>query len=375
MKFKILSILILTLLVYVGQAQTPWIMSDNMPNAVKFLPAPPDSASAAFAYDCAQYEWGKEQRKDSARLALAKRDAEWSVDNICRIFSNPFGMTISKQTTPQLYELLLYSLITTDQVGKRPKDYYSRVRPYVYFRESTIFPADEDALRNNGSFPSGHTILGWSAALLLSEVNPAAADTILACGYSYGQSRVIAGYHWQSDVDAGRLAASAAVARLHADKRFQKQMRKACREFSRKNASSHANSLETKLAKLPIKALSVAGAEKRGIALKEMESMYNGSTAFPGNELEKPIADFSMLLWKYLSSKDFSFDTTAVVWCRFYCSPDGTPQYCLFRFYTAEPPVEKQNQFASLLDQFMRSNAIDFKRDYRFAFCATFRLQ
>ena len=53
----------------------------------------------------------------------------------------------------------------------------------------------------------------------------------MARGYMYGQSRVIAGYHWQSDVDAARLVASAAVARLHADKRFIKLMKKARREY------------------------------------------------------------------------------------------------------------------------------------------------
>ena len=49
----------------------------------------------------------------------------------------------------------------------------------------------------------------------------------------YGQSRVIAGYHWQSDVDAARLVASAAVARLHTDKCFMKLMKKARREYKR----------------------------------------------------------------------------------------------------------------------------------------------
>ncbi len=215
------------------QAQTPWLTPADMPNAVRFLPPPPDTASPAFAYDIAQYQWGKAQRKDSTRLAIATRDAVWSIETICREFSAPFGMTLSQEETPEIYQLLLYALITTDQVGKRPKDHYQRQRPYVRFNEPTIAPGDEEALRHNGSYPSGHTILGWSAALLLTELNPAAADTLLARGYMYGQSRVIAGYHWQSDVDAGRLAASAAVARLHADPRFQKQMKRARREFAR----------------------------------------------------------------------------------------------------------------------------------------------
>ena len=70
-------------------------------------------------------------------------------------------------------------------------------------------------------------------ALVLTELLPERAELILKAGYEYGQSRVIAGYHYQSDVDAARLAASACVARLHADENFQKQLAKAKKELQR----------------------------------------------------------------------------------------------------------------------------------------------
>ncbi|SNU04956.1 PAP2 superfamily protein [Prevotellaceae bacterium MN60] len=120
---------------------------------------------------------------------------------------------------------------TCDSICKLPKKYYMRRRPFMRMQEPTLYPQDEPALRKNGSYPSGHTILGWSSALLLSEINPDRADTILARGYMYGESRVIVGAHWQSDVDAGRLAASAAYARLHTSERFLKQMRLARLEY------------------------------------------------------------------------------------------------------------------------------------------------
>ncbi len=214
-------------------AQRPLLDSLQMPNAVHFLPPPPDTASAAFQYDRAQYRWGKEQRKDPVRLTIAVNDAIWRVDNICKIYSGVLGIDISRENTPAIYRMLTLGLLTTDQAGKLPKNHYMRTRPYVFFDEPTIYPSDEKWLRTNGSYPSGHTILGWSAALLLTEVAPDKADTILARGYMYGQSRVIAGYHWQSDVDAARLVASAAVARLHADKRFTKLMKKARKEYKK----------------------------------------------------------------------------------------------------------------------------------------------
>ena len=225
------TLILIALMPLIGLAQKPLLDSLQMPNAVYFLPAPPDTASDAFQYDKAQYRWGKEQRKDSTRLAIAVNDAIWSIDNICKIYSGVLGFEISEQNAPVIYRMLTLGLLTTDQAGKLPKNHYMRTRPYVFYNEPTIYPSDEAWLRTNGSYPSGHTILGWSAALLLTEMAPDKADTIMARGYMYGQSRVIAGYHWQSDVDAARLVASAAVARLHADKRFLKLMKKARREY------------------------------------------------------------------------------------------------------------------------------------------------
>ena len=208
----------------------------EMPNGLHFLPPPPDTLSAGFAYDLSQYHWGKSQRNDSVRCAIATRDAEWSVPCMCREFSEPFGVTLSKENTPEIYLLLEMVAENARHVASEAKDHYMRKRPYVRFHEGTIAPWDEEDLRNNGSYPSGHTILGWSTALILTELNPDRQDTLLARGYMYGESRVIAGFHWQSDVNAGFLCASAAIARLHANDRFQEQIRKAKEEFLKKKS-------------------------------------------------------------------------------------------------------------------------------------------
>jgi acid phosphatase (class A) len=70
-------------------------------------------------------------------------------------------------------------------------------------------------------------------ALVLAEINPANQDAILKRGYEIGESRVICGFHYRSDVDAGRITAAAVVARLHADKAFSKQLKKAKKEIAR----------------------------------------------------------------------------------------------------------------------------------------------
>ncbi len=70
-----------------------------------------------------------------------------------------------------------------------------RVRPFVFFDKATCNPPGEKKLRNNGSYPSGHTTESWAVALLLAEINPANQQQILKKGYEYGQSRIICGAH------------------------------------------------------------------------------------------------------------------------------------------------------------------------------------
>ena len=107
-----------------------------------------------------------------------------------------------------------------------------RTRPFAQYNEHTWGRFDnERELRFNGSYPSGHTALGWSTALVLSEMVPELQDTLLRSGFQYGESRVIVGAHYQSDVDAGYLCGSTAVAVMHASEFFQKDLEAARKEY------------------------------------------------------------------------------------------------------------------------------------------------
>ena len=208
-----------------------YFTTSEMPDMMKFLPGPPDSTSVAFMNDVARYYWGKEMRANQERADEAKRDAVYGLATILSEFEEAFGMKISEEETPEIFKVLLEGTATCDSICTIPKKTYMRRRPFMVFNEQTLTPEDEESLRKNGSYPSGHTLLGWSAALLMSEINPERATEILARGYRYGENRLVVGAHWQSDTDAGRLAASAAYARLHTSERFLEQMKKARAEF------------------------------------------------------------------------------------------------------------------------------------------------
>jgi len=231
-KYLMMAVLMMAVVSASAQSKAePYFSFRELPNMLKWCPAPPDTVGAAFAYDIMQYMWGKQMRQNKERADIAIRDAVYSLECIMEEFSEPLGLKMSKEETPEIYKLLKDSKATCENISNFPKFYYKRIRPFMRFHEHTATPQFEPDLRRNFSYPSGHTILGWCSALLLSEINPERADTILARGMMYGESRVIVGAHWQSDVDAGRLAASAVYSRMHTSDRFLEQMQLARQEF------------------------------------------------------------------------------------------------------------------------------------------------
>lgn len=214
-----------------NEGVTLYFSAEEMPDLIKCLPPPPDTLGNDFANDIMHYMWGKQQRNDPERAALVFQDAVWNLDSLFAVFKVPFGLEITKEGTPEIYKLLINSLSTIDATRVKPKAFYHRKRPFERFHEHMLTRYEEAELSGEGSYPSGHSQRGYATALLLSEINPDNADTIMARGYMYGESRVIAGAHWQSDVDASRLCAAIGVSRLHTSPEFLTQLEKARNEF------------------------------------------------------------------------------------------------------------------------------------------------
>lgn len=223
-----LSLALLMPLASLGQQRGAYVGVNLMPNGVIYLPAPPDTLDVMFGRDLYLYHWGKSVRA-TERGDTAVNDANSSLTNLMDIYSTPFGLTLSQKNTPAIFTLLTNALATTAHGTTKCKQRYLRMRPCVRFHEE---PYSGESFKET-SYPSGHTVKGWSMALLLLEINPSAQDAILKRGYEYGQSRVIVGAHWQSDVDAARVVASACVARLHSIPKFLEELAAAKAEYQR----------------------------------------------------------------------------------------------------------------------------------------------
>ena len=233
MKKKAMKLILLLLLMQQGAfAQEPYLTLDQMPDLIKCLPAPPAFDSPEFANDMSRFAWGKHQRLDPERARMAVGDAVWNLDMLFHQFAVPFGIEVSEKETPEIYKLLVSSLKTTDPMRKRPKAYYHRLRPFEYFGDKMLSDED-DNLRGEGSYPSGHTMRGWTCALLMAEIAPQRADTIFRRAWIYCENRVIVGAHWQSDVDVSRVAAGICYGALQGSSDFRRQMAKAQKEYAK----------------------------------------------------------------------------------------------------------------------------------------------
>jgi len=190
-----------------------------LPDSLTLLPPPPAEGSTAFAADQEEYRTTRSLR-DTPRWALAIQDAKLNFPDPAHTFSCALGTAITEERTPSLYMIMRRALVDGGMATSAAKNHYQRPRPFVVYNDASCTPQDEPQLRKNGSYPSGHSAAGWTWALILAEVAPERADPILQRGYAFGQSRVICGVHWQSDVTEGRVIGASAVARLHSDPVF-----------------------------------------------------------------------------------------------------------------------------------------------------------
>ena len=195
----------------------------------KLLPAPPAPGSAAFAEDEYAFEFTR-TLKDSKRWLLAAHDNKSDLDSLAADFSCALGFTLDRKHARHFFALSGKAGADIGYAVGSGKKFFARSRPL----------ADNDApiciergdIAKSYAYPSGHTIQGWTYTLILVELVPDRAVEIAARGRAYGESRVVCGVHWASDVAAGRVAASALVAALHGSKAFRADMDKARKEIA-----------------------------------------------------------------------------------------------------------------------------------------------
>jgi len=183
-------------------------------------PPPPASGSAAEARDLEASRAGLALH-GTPRWTLATADADVFGSNETSLFSCAAGVAIGAETTPRLEKLLRRSLSDLAMSGAVIKRTYNRPRPFMVNGQPTCTPEWEPILRKDGSYPSGHSAIGYGWSLILAQLLPDRAAALVSRGRAFGDSRRVCNVHWLSDVEEGRVTAAMTVARLNADPAFR----------------------------------------------------------------------------------------------------------------------------------------------------------
>jgi len=207
------------------------------------LPSPPVKGDKADTLDHLIYQETRSLLHGPRGQAAAEDDI-FNVDDIVPTFSTAYGLRLSRQQQPELFRLF------DELMGDKGEAYgvlhafkknpaFFRIRPIAEFgdkADTCVKPVDmagyahEDLvtyeLPKSSSYPSGHSFRGMMTALVLVEVRPEHAAELIGRGEEFGESRVICGFHWESDILAGRLVALKIADALRSHREFNAEIEK-----------------------------------------------------------------------------------------------------------------------------------------------------
>ena len=199
-----------------------------------FAPSPAVE-SLTMATDVQAY-YAARRYAGTARAADASRDDIYLAFDIAARFAPTLGKRLDTSTTPTLIAMMDRVRMDASAVFKPVKkelDQGGRTRPFVSFPDEFHCPIKYAKLAKSGSYPSTHAAMGWLWGAILAEIQPAKAGELLTRGIDFGDSRLVCGFHYPSDLAAGRLGAAALLVQLHNDPQFLKDLAAAKKELAK----------------------------------------------------------------------------------------------------------------------------------------------
>ena len=199
-------------------------------NLVGLLPPPPPAGSAAAAADLAAVLDAQRLARRRGTTARAVADAQTD----CGRFADVLGQEFSAARVPLAMRFLNRAAMAVAATSGQSKTYWWRPRPYaVSSRVEALADVAPYAAeyRHGGnsahfdltmtSYPSGHATFGMGCAILLAGIVPEQRTALFARGRQYGESRLIVGAHFPTDVESGRVLATVVVAQMQESEAFE----------------------------------------------------------------------------------------------------------------------------------------------------------
>lgn len=190
------------------------ILTPGEIDAKRLLPPPPAIGSAAEKAELAELREIQDHRTGGQFDQAVWDDAheDW------RLFVGVLGLKFDMSQLPATAKVLDEVMNDQEIAATGAKDVFKRPRPWK--ADPTIRGCAYKLTANPlTSYPSGHTIVGFSLGVVLADLMPDKADAILQRAQEYGYSRLVCGLHYRSDTVASQaMGTTLAVEMLHSPK-------------------------------------------------------------------------------------------------------------------------------------------------------------
>lgn len=192
----------------------------------RLLPAPNPAGSSAEALELAQLH-----QLINGTSAARMEQARWDDSHEDpAIFDGVVGHRL--EDLPATWALLLTVANDASLAGGLAKTHFARTRPWGV--DATLPNCDAGKGKSPiHSYPSGHSVLGYSVGYALAQLIPARSGAILDRAQDYALSREICGVHFPSDTEASHVIGSLVAAKVLADPRMQSRIVAARTELDR----------------------------------------------------------------------------------------------------------------------------------------------
>ncbi len=133
-------------------------------------------------------------------VSRAQADA---VEEVWR-FADVLGPKFTPEILPKTAALFARLAATERAVIEPAKASFNRSRPHLV--SDLIKPVVK--LSTSGSWPSSHASMGTLMGIVLSDMLPEKRSAIMERSWIYAQNRLVAGMHFPSDIEMGRISGS-----------------------------------------------------------------------------------------------------------------------------------------------------------------------
>jgi acid phosphatase (class A) len=162
--------------------------------------APPPIADSPAATADLQAVLAAVKSRTTAEIEHAQADDQRVVFR----FADVMGPNFRPESLPFATQLFQHVYQDGNAATVAAKAYFKRQRPFVVDPDIKIIVVQAPDF----SYPSNHSTFAYEAGILLAAMVPEKAAAIFERAADYAHNRVVAGVHFPTDVEAGRISGS-----------------------------------------------------------------------------------------------------------------------------------------------------------------------